>query len=38
MSTRHNYYLLGIEIGTTTIKSVIFDFKGNEIARQVMKL
>jgi len=33
MSTRHNYYLLGIDIGTTTIKSVIFDFKGNEIAK-----
>jgi sugar (pentulose or hexulose) kinase len=33
MYTRHNYYLLGIDIGTTTIKSVIFDFKGNEIAK-----
>jgi sugar (pentulose or hexulose) kinase len=26
-------YLLGIDVGTTVVKSVIFDFEGNEIAK-----
>lgn len=28
-----NYYLIGIDIGTTVIKTVVFDLVGNEIAK-----